>query len=49
MLFMYSLTRPIGKHLFPDTMLDTLDSHAKNRHRLHEKHYRIDGVYDNVP
>ena len=48
-IFTYNLDSPYEKHLFSDTMLGTLDSHAKNRHSLHEKHCRISGVYDNLP
>jgi hypothetical protein len=39
---------PLEKHLFSGTMLDTRASHAKTRHNLCEKHYRIEGVYDNI-
>ncbi|HEY5866379.1 MAG TPA: hypothetical protein VI542_12670, partial [Candidatus Tectomicrobia bacterium] len=47
--FHYRLDSPYGKHLFPDTMLATINGQAKTRHFLCEKRYRIEGVYDNLP
>ena len=41
-IFTYNLDNPDGKHLFPDTVSAPRDGHAKTRHSLCEKHYRID-------
>jgi hypothetical protein len=49
MIFIYSLKRSYGKHLFADTVSTPRDSYPKTRHSLFEKHYRIEASYGNIP
>ena len=48
MISTFRLKCPNDKHLFADTVSATRDGYTKICHRLCEKHYQIEELYENI-